>query len=279
MVNENQLKALKAELLPWVKEAKCGPLLVRIAWHDCGAHDASKAAEWPKCGGANGSIRFAPEINHGANKGLINAVKLLEPFKVKYPEVSYADLYQMASVCAIEAAGGPAIVLKYGRMDADSPEGCVEEGNLPAGAAPWPKDAGCPEKHLRDVFYRMGLSDQDIVALSGAHTLGRAHKDRSGLCHKESTKYTADGPGTKGGASWTPDWLTFSNDYFKVVKEASDPELLVLATDACLFTDPKYKVFAEKYAEDKDAFFADYVASHKKLSECGAKFEEGAVEL
>lgn len=27
------------------------------------------------------------------------------------------------------------------------------------------------ESHLRDIFYRMGLSDKDIVALSGAHTL------------------------------------------------------------------------------------------------------------
>lgn len=26
-------------------------------------------------------------------------------------------------------------------------------------------------KHLKDVFHRMGLSDKDIVALSGAHTL------------------------------------------------------------------------------------------------------------
>lgn len=25
--------------------------------------------------------------------------------------------------------------------------------------------------HLRDTFYRMGLSDKDIVALSGGHTL------------------------------------------------------------------------------------------------------------
>ena len=25
--------------------------------------------------------------------------------------------------------------------------------------------------HLRDIFYRMGLSDKDIVALSGGHTL------------------------------------------------------------------------------------------------------------
>lgn len=26
-------------------------------------------------------------------------------------------------------------------------------------------------EHLREIFYRMGLSDKDIVALSGAHTL------------------------------------------------------------------------------------------------------------
>lgn len=27
-------------------------------------------------------------------------------------------------------------------------------------------------RHLRKVFYRMGLNDEEIVALSGAHTLG-----------------------------------------------------------------------------------------------------------
>ncbi|KAF9588218.1 hypothetical protein IFM89_008288, partial [Coptis chinensis] len=36
--------------------------------------------------------------------------------------------------------------------------------------------------HLRDVFVKqMGLSDQDIVALSSGHTLGRCHKERSGF--------------------------------------------------------------------------------------------------
>ena len=32
----------------------------------------------------------------------------------------------------------------------------------------------------------MGLDDKEIVALSGAHTLGRAYKDRSGECRAQS---------------------------------------------------------------------------------------------
>lgn len=32
-------------------------------------------------------------------------------------------------------------------------------------------------------------------------------------------------------------------------------------------------MYAEKYAEDQDAFFKDYAESHAKLSELGAKFD------
>uniref|UniRef100_A0A804I529 L-ascorbate peroxidase n=1 Tax=Musa acuminata subsp. malaccensis TaxID=214687 RepID=A0A804I529_MUSAM len=49
----------------------------------------------------------------------------------------------------------------------------MSEGRLP--------DASKGSDHLRDVFGHMGLSDQDIVALSGGHTLGRCHKERSGF--------------------------------------------------------------------------------------------------
>ena len=48
----------------------------------------------------------------------------------------------------------------------------------------------------------MGFSDQEIVALSGAHTLGSCHKTRSGF----------DGP-------WTQHPLKFDNSYFKNLLE------------------------------------------------------------
>lgn len=40
-------------------------------------------------------------------------------------------------------------------------------------------DATQASDHLRDVFYRMGFNDQEIVALSGAHSLGVSGTDRT----------------------------------------------------------------------------------------------------
>ena len=54
-----------------------------------------------------------------------------------------------------------------------------------------------------------------LHARTGGQTLGRCHPERSGF-GKPVTKYTAHGPGAPGGSPWTPDWLTFNNDYFKV---------------------------------------------------------------
>ncbi|KAL9663354.1 hypothetical protein QQ045_018740 [Rhodiola kirilowii] len=79
--------------------------------------------------------------------------------------------------------GGPKIPMKYGRVDVSSHEERPPEGRLPDAGPP------SPAVHLRQVFYRMGLSDKDIVALSGAHTLGRSRPERSGW-GKPETKYT-----------------------------------------------------------------------------------------
>jgi L-ascorbate peroxidase len=284
-----------------IKEKNCGPILVRLAWHDSGTFDKSiedNGKPWPAAGGAIGSIRFEPEILHGANKGLSNALALLQPVKDAYPDVSYADLFQMASSRAIALAGGPAIPMKYGRVDATDPAMCSMEGNLPDGnPGPNGKYGGpggtkstedsTPEGHLRKVFHRMGLDDEAIVALSGAHTFGRAYKDRSGA-GAETTKYTdgsspqvlVDGSSTTytpGGSAWTPNFLVFDNSYYKITKDVvmgvQDPDLLSLSTDKVIFVDPLFKPFAEKFAESQEAFFEAYTRAHKKLSELGSKFE------
>lgn len=266
-----ELKQCKKEIQDLIRSKHCNPIIVRLAWHDCGTYDKN-VKEWPQRGGANGSIRFYPETQHGANAGLIDALNLLKDIVDRHEGVSHADLFQLASVTAIEMAGGPSIPLRLGRRDTATPEDCAPEGRLPAAAGPFPDAAPTPGQHLKNVFYRMGLGDKEIVALSGAHTLGRVNPARSGF-GKESTKYTKDGPGVPGGSSWTPEWLVFDNSYFVVVEAEDDPELVVLPTDKAVFLDDDFRPFAELYAADQEAFFRDYVEAHLQLSELGAEWE------
>merc|ERR1719498_2000727 len=111
----------------------CMPIMVRLAWHDAGTFNVKDGT-----GGTNASIRFS-EMAHAANSGLNIAIGLLEPIKAKHPEISNADLYQLASVVGIEFAGGPVIPFRSGRKDATAEE-CVEDGRLP--------DATKAEDHL-----------------------------------------------------------------------------------------------------------------------------------
>ena len=231
--------AVRAELSKLYDSTPCMPIMVRIGWHDAGTYNVHDDT-----GGANASIRFAPESGHGANNGLEVARNLLDPIKKQFPEISHADLYQLASVHAIEYSGGPKIPFRMGRVDATEAD-CTPDGRLP--------DATKRMGHLRDVFYRMGLNDKEITVLSGAHTLGRCHQDRSGF----------DGP-------WTKVPIVFDNSYFvEILKEDPDPDLLRLTSDLALLDEPETKALCELYAADQDAFFADYVDAHVKLSELG----------
>jgi len=274
-------KALCTEL---ITSKSCAPILVRLAWHDSGTYDKANAGKpWPEAGGAIGSIRTDHEINAGPNAGLKKALTIyLKPIKDQVPGVSWADLIQLASATAIELAGGPKIPMKYGRLDgvpgepAPPPFGLPDA--LPPFGGPSPED---PAEHLRYVFYKYGMDDKDIVTLSGAHTIGRAFKDRSGTVaegYLSGTEYTKRGcpilakSETAGGRSWTKNWLTFDNSYFTDMASA-DPECVAFPTDKVLMTDPGFKPHFDAFAQDQAAFFAAYAQSHKKLSELGCKFQ------
>lgn len=288
----------RQDLCRFIDANNCAPIMVRLAWHDSGNYDA-RIQDWPACGGANASIIHEPEINFGANAGLRKAVSFLERFKTKYPEVSWSDLIQMASACAIEVTGGPEIAMKYGRVDVEDGSACPEptsrgtadNAGLPDAMPPYGCGAGDAAAHLRNIFYRMGFDDEGIVALSGAHTLGRAFKDRSGTVPNGygddgATRFThsgcpvradgASGVGMSGGKSWTKNWLTFDNSYFQEVRDRPDPDLARFPTDEALKTDEGFKAYFDKFADSQADFFRAYARAHKKLSELGSRFEPGA---
>ncbi|KAK1322001.1 putative L-ascorbate peroxidase 4 [Acorus calamus] len=259
-----EIEKARRDLRAFISSKNCAPIMLRLAWHDAGTYDVHT-----KTGGPNGSIRFEEEYNHGANAGLKIALDFCETIKEKHPKITYADLYQLAGVVAVEVTGGPTIDFVPGRKIAcftiQDSSVCPKEGRLP--------DAKKGAQHLRDIFYRMGLSDKDIVALSGAHTLGRAHPERSGF-----------------EGAWTKEPLKFDNSYFVLlflVKSMSEKismrmnhchsellqgesaGLLKLPSDKVLVEDPEFRRYVDLYAKDEDAFFKDYAESHRKLSELG----------
>lgn len=141
---------------PDYDDGSYGPLMVRLAWHAAGTYDKNTLT-----GGSNGAtMRFHPECAHGANAGLGKARDLLEPIKAKFPWISYADLWTLAGVVAIETMGGPVVPWRPGRVDAAAGSSCPPEGRLP--------DAKLGASHIRDIFGRMGFNDQEMVALIGA---------------------------------------------------------------------------------------------------------------
>lgn len=242
---------------------------IRLSWHCSGTF-----AKQDGSGGSDGArMRFNPEAKWGANAGLGVARAALEPIKEKHPEISYADLYTLSGVVAVEEAGGPTIPFRLGREDMESGETSPPDGRLPDA------DKGSKVKtleHVRDIFYRMGFNDRDIVALLGAHAMGRCHTDRSGYW----------GP-------WTFAENTFSNEYFRLLMEErwspkgthngkpwtgpdqfedSTGKLMMLPADIALILDPEFKKYVAMYAKDEDLFFKDFAKAFSKLLELGVPF-------
>lgn len=242
-----------------------GPTVVRLAWHSSGTWDQAT-----KTGGSNGAtMRFSPECNHGANAGLDRARNFLEPIKKLHPEIGYADLWILAGLVALEEMGGPVIPFVSGRTDKPDGSHCPPEGRLPDASKGSKKDT---IQHVRDIFYRMGFNDQEIVALIGAHAVGRAHMTASGH----------DGP-------WTRAETTFSNEFFRELltnkwtvrkwkgpEQFTDPtgDLMMLPADMALIWDPEFKKWVELYAKDEERFFKDFSAAFSRLVNFGLEKEE-----
>mmetsp|Transcript_13212 Transcript_13212/g.22000 ORF Transcript_13212/g.22000 Transcript_13212/m.22000 type:complete len:343 (+) Transcript_13212:98-1126(+) len=244
------------------------PTLIRLAWHSSGTYSIHSGT-----GGSSGAgMRFSPECDWGANAGLKDTRAFLEKIKNKHG-LSYSDTWTLAGVVAVEMMGGPEIKWRSGRKDLPAPDAALPDGRLPNA------DMGCPAStnaHLRDIFGKMGFSDREIVALSGAHSLGRCHENASGYW----------GP-------WTNAETTFSNQYFVLLLqekwtvkkthngkpwkgpmqyENSDGTLMMLPSDLWLLDDKDFRKYVEMYAKDEELFAKDFAAAFGKLLELGVKF-------
>ena len=245
---------------------------IRLAWHCCGTYQKSDNS-----GGSNGArMRYNPEASYGNNAGLDAARAKLEPIKAKYPDLSYADLYTYAGVVAVEEAGGPKIPYETGRTDDADGSKSDPKDRLPNANM---GSMNNTVAHVRAIFGRMGFTDQEIVALLGAHAMGRCHTDASGFW----------GP-------WTNAETTFSNEYFRLLIEErwspklthngkpwtgpdqfedSTGNLMMLPSDLAIIADPDFKKWVEIYAKDEDRFFKDFASAFSKLLHLGVPVVAG----
>ncbi|KAL8377251.1 hypothetical protein RB595_008097 [Gaeumannomyces hyphopodioides] len=248
---------------PDYDDGSAGPVLVRLAWHSAGTYDAETDT-----GGSNGAgMRYEAEGGDPANAGLHHARGFLEPVKSKHPWITYADLWTLAGVTAIRAMGGPDVAWRAGRTD------IVDDSKLPPrGRLP---DAAQGAAHIRAVFGRMGFSDREMVALSGAHSLGRCHAANSGFEGKwvnNPTRFSNQYFRLLLSEGWAERTVAASgNRQFVAVDEVTGDELMMLPSDMALVADPEFKEYVQLYAKDKDVFFRDFANAFEKLIELGIK--------
>jgi len=140
--------------------------LVQLAFHDAGTFDKATGT-----GGPDGCIDLTLPENHG----LRWIAGVIAPVFRKYASViSFADFVVLAANTGVYVASGNNLTLPFnwGRANGND---CmtVDRNMLP--------QASKSISHIQDVFVtRMGLTLQDITALMGAHTVGRAEDINTG---------------------------------------------------------------------------------------------------
>lgn len=270
-----------------------GPLFIRMAWHSAGTYRNGDG----RGGGNTGNQRFAPLNSWPDNANLDKARRLLWPIKKKYGnKISWADLMILAGNCALESMGFKTFGFGGGREDIWEPEedtywgsetewlgdkryegdrnlenplAAVQMGLIyvnPEGPNGEP-NAVASGIDIRETFARMGMNDEETVALiAGGHTFGKTHGagpadhlgrepegapiEEMGLGWKSTFgKGKAEHTITSGiEGPWTTNPIQWDHDYFRILFEydwnlvkspagawqwvPTDPEALVSVPDA-----------------------------------------------
>ena len=179
-----------------------GPLFIRMAWHSAGTYRTGDG----RGGSRAGQQRFSPLNSWPDNGNLDKARRLLWPIKMKYGnKISWADLMVLTGNVALEDMGFKTFGFAGGREDVWEPESHVYWGKEkkwlddkrysdgrklenplaavqmgliyvnPEGPNGKP-DFMAAAKDIRETFGRMGMNDEETVALiAGGHTFGKAH--------------------------------------------------------------------------------------------------------
>ncbi|XP_050212686.1 peroxidase 38-like [Mercurialis annua] len=140
--------------------------LLRLHYHDCfvGGCDASvlldSAYGYPppeKIASPNQSLRGYEVVD--LIKRVLESVCPLT--------VSCADILALSARDAVASAGGPHWKIPTGRRDSRLSSALIAEISMPRPLS--------SQAELKSTFFHHGLSEDELITLSGAHTIGLAH--------------------------------------------------------------------------------------------------------
>ncbi|KAL9241787.1 hypothetical protein vseg_015853 [Gypsophila vaccaria] len=258
---------------------------LRLFFHDCFVEgcDASIMIASP-----NGDAeRDAAENLSLAGDGFDTVIKAKEAVEALCPGVvSCADILALATRDVVSLTGGPSYNVELGRLDGLISKASNVHGYLPAPEFNYQK--------LKDMFAKNKLSDTDLIALSGAHTIGVSH------CNRFSNRLYNFSPYTPIDPTLDPTYAqqlmqecppdvdpnivvgmdpdtpgTFDNFYYQNLVEGKG----LFTSDAVLYSDPNARRKVEAFASNMSVFSSAFVKSMTKLGRVGVKTSDGEVRI
>ncbi|VAH39376.1 unnamed protein product [Triticum turgidum subsp. durum] len=196
------------------------------------------------------------------------ALQLVEDIRAKVhaacgATVSCADISALATRDAVVLSGGPNYTVPQGQFDSLAPASQNAVNALPSPAT-------ASVSALARAFSAKGLRDlADLVALSGAHTVGRTgcpfFRDRAQRMDDTFSRRLAANCSAAPTRLQNLDVVTpdlFDNGYYRALVNSQG----VFTSDMALIKDRTTAPIVRQFAQSKDAFFAQFAKSMAKLA-------------
>ncbi|KAM0001551.1 putative peroxidase [Helianthus debilis subsp. tardiflorus] len=263
------------EALPTIKrvvedalaqERRMGASLLRLHFHDCFVNGCDASILLDQTSTIDSEKNALPNANSARGFEVIDKIKFEVDKVCGRPVVSCADILAVAARDSVVALGGPWWKVKLGRRDSTTASRTEANANLPSPFMDLPA--------LIKNFKDQGLDEEDLVVLSGAHTLGFAQcftfRDR---IHNETNIHPAFAshlrticPQVGADSRLAPLDSTpgsFDVKYFTNLMSKKG----ILRSDQALFNGGVTNELVSKYSRNQKEFWADFAKSMVKMGD------------